>query len=99
VSAVAGLHPEMAFDFAVAHREPLDALVDFTSRSRYYPSLAHNSLDPSIVPRIRDYAEKYLAAGSRRSAEQVIAAIEFRIRIRDQRLPVIEAWLAQHPKP
>ena len=56
---------------------------------------ARHSLDASIVARVRDYAEKYLAESSRRSAEQAIAAIEFRIRIREQRLPQIEAWLAR----
>ncbi len=94
VSAVSHLHPELAFEFAVAHRQQLDQRVDFTSRSRYYPQLAAESLEPGIAARIRAYAEANLAPSSRRSAEQAIAHVENRIRIREQRLPAIEAWLA-----
>ena len=99
VTTVAHLHPELAFDFAMAHREPLEQRIDFTSRSRYFPALANTSLQASIVPRVRSYAQTYLAEGSRRSAEQAIARVENRIRIREQRLPQIEAWLAKQAAP
>jgi aminopeptidase N len=36
ISSVSREHPELAFDFAVAHREQVDTLVDSTSRARYY---------------------------------------------------------------
>lgn len=39
ISRVSWEHPDLAFDFAVAHREQVDKLVDSTSRARYYPGL------------------------------------------------------------
>jgi len=36
IGIVAREHPDMAFDFAVAHHEQVDTLVDSTSRARYY---------------------------------------------------------------
>ena len=86
----------MAFDYALAHRAEVDKRVDTTSSSRYYPSLAGNSLDPAMVGKLRAYAEKYLAAGSRRPTETAVANIEYRTKVKRERLPVIDAWLEKH---
>ena len=96
IRTVAGLHPDLAFDFAVAHREQVDAKVDSTSRSRYYPRLANNSLDPAMVGKLKAYADKYVATGSRRATENAMANITYRIGVRKERLPAIDAWLAKH---
>jgi len=95
IATVAGVNPDLAFDFAVAHREALDERVDFTSRSRYYPSLGASSADVAMVGKIRAYAKAHLAEGSRRSADTAIEAIEYRIRIQSERLPAINAWLSK----
>jgi aminopeptidase N len=50
ISIVSGEHPDLAFDFAVAHRGQVDKLVDSTSRTRFYPVLCLVSRAP---PRIR----------------------------------------------
>ncbi len=96
IRTVARLHPELAFDFAVAHREQVDTRVDSTSRARYYPALANNSLDPAIVARIRAYAQAHVAERSRTAAETAIANIGYRIQVREKRLPAIDAWLREH---
>ncbi|MFE0500728.1 M1 family metallopeptidase [Lysobacter soli] len=96
IRTVAGLHPDLAFDFAVAHREQVDAKVDSTSRSRYYPRLANNSLDPAMVGKLKAYADKYVATGSRRATENATANITYRVGVRKERLPAIDAWLAKH---
>ena len=96
IDAVGELHPALAFDFAMAHREAIDKRVDFTSRSRYYPALADSSSDPAMVGKIRAYAEKYLAAGSRRSAEMAVGAVEQRAAVRQKRLAQVDAWLKEH---
>ena len=67
ISMVSGLHPDLAFDFAVAHRAQVDGMVDTTSRSRYYPGLGYGSLDPAMVSKIKAYAAAHVAAGSRRA--------------------------------
>ena len=77
----------------MAHREDVEPLIDTTSSSRYYPRLAGNSLDPAMVGKLKDYADKYVAASSRRATQTAIDNIEYRIHIRAQRLPAIDAWL------
>jgi len=93
ISTVAGQHPELAFDFAVAHRAQVDKKIDSSSLSRYYPGLGNSSLDAAMVGKIKAYANAHLAAGSRRPAETVIANVQYRIKVRNERLPVISAWL------
>ena len=74
----------------------VDTKVDTTSRSRYYPGLAHQSLDPAMVGKLRVYADKHIAAGSRRATESAIANIEYRMKVRNERLPQIDAWLGKN---
>ena len=92
ISGVAAQHPDLAFDFAIRHREQVEALVDISSRSRFIPQLGARSTDPAMVGRIEDYATHYLTPQSRRPADQAIAAIRDRIRVRETRLPDISRW-------
>jgi aminopeptidase N len=46
-----------------------------------------------MIDKINAYADAYIAASSRRPADTVIANIEYRRMIREQRLPAIDAWL------
>ena len=96
IRTVASLHPDLAFDFAVAHREQVDTKVDSTSRARYYPRLANNSLDPAMVGKVQAYAKAYVAEGSRRASENATANITYRVGVRKERLPAIDAWLKKH---
>jgi aminopeptidase N len=86
----------LAFDFALAHREQVDQRVDVTSRSQYYPMLASGSGKAETIDKIRAYAETYLDKGSRRTAETAMASIRNRIKVRQEQLPAIDAWLARH---
>ena len=95
ISAVSWEHPDMAFDFAVAHREQVDKLVDTTSRARYYPGLGSGANDLAMVDKIRAFADKHIAPTSRRSAETAIAAIQTRLKLRALQQPQVEAWLRQ----
>lgn len=93
ISAVSWEHPDMAFDFAVAHREKVNTLVDSTSLARYYPGLGSAAKDLGMVAKIQAFSEKYIAPTSRRDAERVINGIQTRIKLREQRKPAIDAWL------
>jgi aminopeptidase N len=96
LSAVSRLHPDLAFDFAAAHRAQVDQLVDTTSIARYYPRLAEGSQDPAMIGKMRTFAEAHIAATSRRDADTTIADVAYRIKIREERLPAVDAWLHQH---
>lgn len=89
-------HPDMAFDFAVAHREQVDKLVDSTSSSRYYPALGASSFKPEMIDKIKAYADAHIAEGSRRVANTVIANIQYRMMIRNDRLSDVDAWLEKN---
>jgi aminopeptidase N len=93
ISAVAGSHPELAFDFAVRNRARIEPLIDASSWSRFIPGLATGSSDPAMVQKLRDYAERYMTAASRASADRAISSIEDRVRVRRDRLPDITRWL------
>jgi aminopeptidase N len=93
LAQVAQDHPEMAFDFALAHIDKVNERVDATSRSRYFPRLAAGSADPAMIARLNAYAGANLAEGSRRDADTAIAGIRDRIKVRAERLPEIDKWL------
>jgi aminopeptidase N len=93
ISAVAGQHPDLAYDFALQNREAVGALVDVGSRSRYFPGLGAGSSDPAMVAKLQDYATRHMTPESRRPADQAIVAIQERARVRQTRLPDITRWL------
>lgn len=93
ISSVSWEHPDMAFDFAVAHREKVNTLVDSTSLPRYYPGLGASAKDLAMVDKINDFAEKYIAPTSRRDAKSAVNGIQTRLKLRAQLLPQIDAWL------
>jgi aminopeptidase N len=91
--AVAAQHPDLAFDFAVAHRQQVEAFVDASSRSRFFARLGGGSSDPAMVDKLSDYATQYLNAQTRREVDRAIAGINDRLRVRRERLPQITRWL------
>jgi aminopeptidase N len=98
LAQVASQHPDMAFDFALANMEKVNQRVDATSRSRYFPRLASGSADPATIVKLDTYAGANLAAGSRRDADTAVAGVRDRIKVRAERLPMIDAWLAAQAK-
>jgi len=93
ISAVANNHPDLAFDFAVRNRARIEPLIDASSWSRFIPGLATESSDQAMVGKLRDYAERYMTAASRASADRAISSVEDRVRVRRDRLPDITRWL------
>ena len=96
IAGVARNHPDLGFDYALAHLEVVNKLVDATSRSRFFPGLARGSADPAMIGKVTAYADRYLTPDARRDAETAAAGIAYRIRIRQDRLPAIGAWLDRH---
>jgi aminopeptidase N len=95
IARVAELHPDLAFDFALAHMNAVNEKVDVTSRSSYYPALATLSIDPAMIKKVKAYADANVVASSRRTAETAMARITYRIKVRNERLPAIDVWLAR----
>ncbi|MGK5079222.1 M1 family metallopeptidase [Janthinobacterium sp. HLX7-2] len=95
ISKVAHAHPDLAFDFALAHLEQVNARVDASSRSRYFPRLAAASAQPEMIAKLAAYAQANLPAGARGDADSSVAGIKYRIKLRAERLPAVDAWLAR----
>ncbi len=95
IRGVSWQHPELAYDFAMAHRAQVDKLVDSTSGGRYYPALGSMSFEPAMIAKIKAY-EATIDPSARRPAEAVIANIQYRMMIRKDRLPAVDAWLAKN---
>jgi len=98
ISAVAGQHPDLAFDFALANQAKINQRVDTSSRSRYFARLAGGSSDPAMVGKLNAYAGANLAASSRGDVDAAIASIQDRVKVNAARLPEIDAWLARNGK-
>ncbi|WP_243692207.1 M1 family metallopeptidase [Caulobacter sp. BK020] len=92
ISTVAKLHPDLAFDFAVAHKDAVNGKVDAASRTKFIPALGKASADPAMIDKVRAYAAANLPAGSRGEAEKSAASIADRIKTRKAALPQITAW-------
>lgn len=95
ISTVARLHPDMAFDFAVAHKDAVNARVDAASSTKFIPGLAKGSADPAMIGKVTAYAAANLPAGSRGEADKSAASITDRIKTRKAALPQITAWVAK----
>jgi aminopeptidase N len=49
-----------------------------------------------MAGKVQAYAEAHIAPEARRDAETAIVGINDRIKVRRERLPEIDAWLARH---
>jgi len=94
IAEVGKLHPDLTFDFAIAHMDAINERVDASSRSVYFPFLAGTSHEPTTPAKIEAYAKARLAPSARRSAQTTVANIKDRIRVRTERLRAIDEWLA-----
>ena len=93
ISAVAGEHPEMAVDFALANKTAVLALVDVSSRSEYIAGLAYGSEDPAMAAKLDAYAKSDLTPESRKTVDEAIAAINTRLLTRPRVKAGVAKWL------
>jgi aminopeptidase N len=98
IGAVSGLHPEMAFDFYVAHRDALNKVLEPDAIDRFAPGLANSSFDPAMIEKLKAYADKYISPGARGDSVKAEGAIAYWAKIRAHYLPEIDAWLAANRK-
>ena len=89
-------HPEMAFDWAVAHADAVNGLVETSSRTGFIVSLAAPSADLALVDRVQAYAERALPADARQGAVKAITSIQNRAHLRKVQSGPAAAWAAQH---
>jgi aminopeptidase N len=97
ISAVAGAHPKLGLDFAIAHWAQVEPLLDSSARIGYVSRLAHNASDLSVADDLDAFAQAHIEPGARGDIRKTRAQIEYNARVRTQRLPEIDRWLGGRP--
>ncbi|CAN7350073.1 M1 family metallopeptidase [Phenylobacterium sp. LjRoot225] len=95
IESVSVLFPDKAFDFALAHRAQVEALLEPTSRAIFFTKLARGSRDAAMLKKL-DALAATLPASSRGGARKAAAEIRHR-REFEKRLIEADRWLAAHP--
>jgi aminopeptidase N len=95
IASVASLYPDKAFDFALAHRARVEALLEQPSRVVYFTELARSSRDPAMLKKLDAFAQT-IPASSRGEVRKAQAEIRHR-RAFIKRLVEADRWLATHP--
>ncbi|URW76391.1 M1 family metallopeptidase [Sphingomonas donggukensis] len=91
LAAVAGRHPDMAFDFASANAATINPLLETSSRSSFIVQLGGRSNDPAMIGKIQKFAQT-LPAGSRGPADRTINSIRNRAVFADRLRPAVTKW-------
>ena len=97
INSVSVMDPDRAFDFALANRAKVEALLEPTSRSGYFTGLATGSHEPAMLAKLTKFAAT-IPASSRGEVEKATASIRYRIAVIKDRVPEIDRWLAASPK-
>ena len=94
LDVIAGRHPDMAFDFAVAHLDLVNGLLETSTRAGFIVGLGAGSNDPAMPGKIEAFAAKNLPAAARGGVKLALAAIEVRKAATARLRPATAAWLA-----
>ena len=89
--AVAGGHPDMAFDFAVANAELVNGLLEASTRAAFIPSLGAGSNDQAMPGKIQAYADTQPAT-ARGGAKRALAQIAVRKAVADRLRAGVTGW-------
>jgi aminopeptidase N len=87
-------HPDLAFDYAIAHLPAVQERIDATSISRFFANLARPSGDPAMIGKLKAYAAAHLDEKARGETETAIADIGDRVRVRERVTSALQGWLA-----
>ncbi len=93
--SIAGAHPDLAFDWAVANKPLVDSFLEESNRSTFIVGLGAGSNDPAMPGKIEAWAAANLPEGSRGGAKRSIAQIAVRKAVADRLKPAVQAWLAR----
>jgi aminopeptidase N len=95
ISAIAGRHPDEAFDFAVANQELINGFLETSTRAGFIVGLGTGSNDPAMPGKILAYADKSLPEASRGGARKAVALIATRKAAAARLHDDVAAWLKQ----
>jgi aminopeptidase N len=95
IRSVSYKHPMMAFDYAVRHWEDLGKLIeDPDRRSVFIAYLLSNANKTEVLIRLDAFAAAHVSPSNKTDIRKIAAAVRDLARIRTERLPEIDRWVA-----
>ncbi|ANP44984.1 M1 family metallopeptidase [Candidatus Viadribacter manganicus] len=95
LSDVASNHPRLGWDFLVANRAAIETMLDPLTRLEFPTNIAAYSSDPGMIAELDRYAANF-PEGARESVLAAQARIRLQAETIRDRMPAVEAWVAQH---
>jgi aminopeptidase N len=92
IAAVAANHTDLAYDFALANREKVNALLDAAARSEYFADIAANARDPSMIAKL-ETLRRTVNEDERRPIDRTIGQLRQRFTDEPRMAQEITAWL------
>jgi len=96
ISAVSALFPDKAFDFAMAHRPKVEAMLEPTSRGGYFARLGQGSRDKEMIDKLEAYS-RTLPASSRSEVKKAVSEVRHRREFSQRWLADVDRWLKDNP--
>ena len=90
---LAGEHPRMIWDYYLANREQVDALLDPLENLRFGPRLASASSDPAVADELEAFAAENLPADANATVATAAARIRYSASVKEKQLPQLVEWL------
>jgi aminopeptidase N len=96
ITRVASGNPDLAWQYALGHLDALTARLDALQRYNFVPSLAAQSTNPARLGELRRFIGDNVPVEFRQEVERFYADLDFRLKVKAERLPQITQWLATH---
>ncbi len=95
IARVAANNPDLAWHFALDHREVLSERLDQQQRHTFVPSLTAGATNPDLLEELRRFIETEVPEASRKKVGKFAADLEFRLKVIKVLVPKIDHWLAE----
>jgi aminopeptidase N len=93
ITAAAGNDADKAFDFIIAHRAQVDAMIEPSSRTSYFTNIAGVSSSPAMPAKLGAFAGS-APASARGEVDKALASVRYRQEVTQKRLPEADRWIA-----
>jgi hypothetical protein len=94
ISSVAVENAPLAWTFVLDHLKEVNARLDALIRVTFAPSIAARCLDEAVLKQLRQFIDVNVPEANKAQVERFYADMTFRLSVREQRIPEIDAWLA-----
>ena len=96
ITSVGFEHPAMALDFAIAHVDRLNTVLEPDSRNQFIPRIAQESNELSAITKLDAYATAHIPATAQGDVVKARSAIRYAAEVKARVVPQVTAWLRSH---